>query len=50
MVESQYGAVPELVRLLSKLHKAPVVQMDDEARREAARELTQLAQDMGLIP
>lgn len=50
MVASQYGAVPELVQLLSKLDEAPVVQMDDESRREAARELTQLAQDMGLIP
>ena len=49
-VASQFGAVPELVQLLSKLYEAPEVQMDDEVRREAARELTQLAQEMGMIP
>lgn len=49
-VASQFGAVPELVQLLSRLYEAPEVQMDDEVRREAARELTQLAQEMGLIP
>ena len=49
-VASQYGAVPELVQLLSRLYEAPEVQMDDEVRREAARELTQLAQEMGMIP
>ena len=49
-VASQYGTVPELVQLLSKLYEAPEIQMDDEMRREAARELTQLAQEMGMIP
>lgn len=49
-VASQFGAVPELVQLLSRLYEAPEVQMDDEVRREAARELTQLAQEMGMIP
>ena len=49
-VASQSGAVPELVELLSKLYEAPEVQMDDEVRREAARELTRLAQEMGMTP
>ena len=49
-IASQFGAVPELVQLLSRLDEAPEVQMDDEVRREAARELTQLAQEMGMIP
>ena len=49
-VASQFGAVPELVQLLSKLYEAPEVQMDDEVRREAARELTRMAQEMGMIP
>lgn len=49
-VASQSGAVPELAELLSKLYEAPEVQMDDEVRREAARELTRLAQEMGMIP
>ena len=49
-VASQYGAVPELVELLSRLYEAPEVQMDDEVRREAARELTRMAQEMGMIP
>lgn len=49
-VASQFGAVPELVQLLSRLYEAPEVQMDDEVRREAARELTRMAQEMGMIP
>ena len=49
-VASQYGALPELVQLLSRLYEAPEVQMDEQVRREAARELTQLAQEMGMIP
>lgn len=49
-VASQFGAVPELVQLLSRLYEAPEVQMDDEARREAVRELTRMAQEMGMIP
>ncbi len=48
-VASQAGAVPELVELLSRLYKSPEVQMDEEARREAAAELTRLAQEMGMI-
>lgn len=49
-VASQYGAVPELVQLLSRLYEAPEVQMDEKVRREAARELTRMAQEDGLIP
>lgn len=49
-VASQFGAVPELVQLLSRLYEAPEVQIDDEVRREAARELTRMAQEMGMIP
>ena len=49
-IASQFGAVPELVQLLSRLYEAPEVQMDDEVRREAARELTRMAQEMGMIP
>jgi hypothetical protein len=39
--------VPELVQLLRATDKAP---SDAEMRREAAAELTRLAQEMGLIP
>lgn len=49
-VASQHGAVPELVQLLSRLYEAPEVQMDEQVRREAARELTRMAQEDGLIP
>ena len=46
-IASQYGADPELVQLLSRMYEVPG---DALVRREAARELTQLAQEMGLIP
>ena len=46
-IASQYGADPELVQLLSRMYEVPG---DTVVRREAARELTQLAQEMGLIP
>jgi len=39
--------VPELVQLLRATDKAP---SDAEVRREAAAELTRLAQEMGFIP
>lgn len=47
---AQFGAVPELVQLLSRLYESPEVHMEDKARREAAAELTRLAQEMGMIP
>ncbi len=49
-IASQSGASPELVQLLSSMYERPEVPGADEMRLEAARELTQLAQQMGMIP
>jgi hypothetical protein len=50
VIASQSGASPELVQLLSAMYERPEVPGADEMRREAAAELTRLAQEMGFIP
>jgi len=50
VIASQSGASPELVQLLSSMYERREAPWTDEQRREAAAELTRLAQEMGLIP
>ena len=50
VIASQSGASPELVQLLSSMYERREAPWTDEARREAAAELTRLAQEMGMIP
>ena len=50
VIASQSGASPELVQLLSAMYERTEAPSDAEMRREAAAELTRLAQEMGLIP
>ena len=48
VIASQSGASPELVQLLSAMYERTEAPSDAEMRREAAAELTRLAQEMGL--
>lgn len=50
VIASQSGASPELVQLLSSMYERSEAPGADEMRREAARELTRLAQEMGIVP
>ena len=50
VIASQSGASPELVQLLSSMYERREAPWTDEARREAAAELTRLGQEMGMIP
>lgn len=48
VIASQSGAGPELVQLLSSMYESREAPWTDGQRREAAAELTRLAQELGL--